>query len=224
VFLYSRISQVEQKIDVLVSQLADRENSKQPLAPPSAFQAITPSSACPEQSTPGSDFRSETNTLSTPPHQENRRTSNDPANSPQFLQDLAKIHEFANNPTSHPRDPTDPVSFHPSQSGQPKDEPLQSQLVDELLVSNEANALLDEYRAMAVCFPFVPVASRTTAHDLHSHKPMLLLAILTVASRKNRSLQLSLEELYRRELAQRTILEPCQTLSLLQSILVYLAW
>jgi hypothetical protein len=107
---------------------------------------------------------------------------------------------------------------------QARDAPLKSSLVDELLTNGGADSILDEYRSMSVCFPFVPVASSTTAHDLLESKPILLLAILTVSARKNRALQLSLEELYRRELAHRTIVEPRQTLSLLQSILVYLSW
>ncbi|KAF2113981.1 hypothetical protein BDV96DRAFT_106241 [Lophiotrema nucula] len=72
--------------------------------------------------------------------------------------------------------------------------------------------------------PFVPIPFHVSARELSSAKPMLFLAILTVASWQDHQRQLALDRLYRTELAQRTIIQPRRTLSLLQSIVVYLSW
>jgi hypothetical protein len=134
-----------------------------------------------------------------------------------FLEKLRDIHSFGDNDTpSHP-----PNGIF---DGSHRTEPgIENDRVKMLLGSGEADGLLDVYRSMCASFPFVPLAPTTSACDLYVMKPMLFLAMITVASWNNRQLQLALDEAYRTELANRTIIRPRKTLSLLQSILVYLS-
>jgi hypothetical protein len=104
-------------------------------------------------------------------------------------------------------------------------EPLvDSDLVKGLLSCGEADRLLAEYRCMSETFPFVPIPSPVSAQDLSTSRPMLFLAILTVASWKDHRLQRKLDKFYREELANRTIIRPRRTISLIQSMIVYMAW
>jgi hypothetical protein len=93
-------------------------------------------------------------------------------------------------------------------------------LVDSVL----AGSLLSSFRLMSEFFPFVVFQTDTTAEKLHTERPITLLAILMTASWNNRSLQMTLEEQYRLELATKTIIDAQKSLDLLQSMLIYLAW
>lgn len=88
----------------------------------------------------------------------------------------------------------------------------------------EAENLLHEFRTMIDFFPFITISPTTTAQELSSEKPFLLLAALMTASYSNRPLQCALEQLYKQELASRVIVHAQKSLDALQSILVYLAW
>ncbi|KAH7081339.1 major facilitator superfamily domain-containing protein [Paraphoma chrysanthemicola] len=77
---------------------------------------------------------------------------------------------------------------------------------------------------MSTSFPFVVAPSSISACELYAERPMLFLAIMTVASSRNHEQQMRLDAIYRRELAQRTIIAPRRTLGLVQSVLVYLSW
>lgn len=88
----------------------------------------------------------------------------------------------------------------------------------------EAENLLHEFRTMIDFFPFVTISPTTTAQELSSEKPLLLLAALMTASYSNRPLQSALEQLYKQDLASRVIVHAQKSLDALQSILVYLAW
>ena len=88
----------------------------------------------------------------------------------------------------------------------------------------EAENLLHEFRTMIDFFPFVTMSPTTTAQELSSEKPLLLLAALMTASYSNRPLQSALEQLYKQDLASRVIVHAQKSLDALQSILVYLAW
>lgn len=88
----------------------------------------------------------------------------------------------------------------------------------------EAESLLHEFRKMIDFFPFVTICPSTTAKELSSEKPLLLLAVLMTASYSNRPLQSALEQLYKQDLASRVIVHAQKSLDALQSILVYLAW
>ncbi|KAF2030963.1 MFS general substrate transporter [Setomelanomma holmii] len=76
---------------------------------------------------------------------------------------------------------------------------------------------------MSASFPFIIVPSDIDAQRLYDERPMLLLAILIVASSRDHQQQMLLDTVYRRELAQRTIIAPRRTLGLVQSVLVYLS-
>jgi len=102
--------------------------------------------------------------------------------------------------------------------------PIQNELVQQLLADQEADALLSEYRLMSASFPFVIVPLSMTARQLHVERPMLFLAIVTVASWRDHQQQMMLDVVYRKELAERTIISPRRTLGLVQSVLVYLSW
>tara|TARA_R110002003_G_scaffold251_4_gene17795 strand:+ start:5083 stop:5724 length:642 start_codon:yes stop_codon:yes gene_type:complete len=136
----------------------------------------------------------------------------------QFVESVRSIHRHSENEDLH--DSPEGL-FQPSKR---REEPIEDDLVQHLLLGLEADALLDDFRQMSASFPFVIVSPNMTAQDLHAEKPMLLLAILTVASSRNHERQLLLDAIYRRELAQRTIISPRRTLGLVQSVLIYLSW
>ena len=94
----------------------------------------------------------------------------------------------------------------------------------DIMSSSCGNILLNGYRLMAGCFPFVLICPNIAAQALAKEKPMLFLAICMTASGKIRSLQWTLEQRYRNELALKTIVNAHRSLDCLQSILVYLAW
>ena len=101
---------------------------------------------------------------------------------------------------------------------------LDHPLVKDVIDVTCGNALLNEFRLMADCFPFVLISPEIVAQDLAVEKPMLFLAICMTACGKIRLLQSTLEERYRRELALKSIVNAHRSLDCLQSILVYLAW
>jgi hypothetical protein len=101
---------------------------------------------------------------------------------------------------------------------------IKSDLIEKFLSGATTDAVIKEYNKMFESFPFVPIPPNTSAHDLNATKPMLFLAIYTATSWNDHQLQRKLDNLYREELAKRTIIHPRRTLSLLQSLLVYLAW
>jgi hypothetical protein len=84
--------------------------------------------------------------------------------------------------------------------------------------------LLDSYRQMSASFPFVIVPPGVKAQELYQKKPMLLLATIIAASSQQHQRQMLLDTIFRKELAERTIITPRRTLGLVQSVLVYLSW
>jgi len=201
---------MEQKIDGLVGLLSERSSS---ITAPSQPQPA-PSEVSPRHSRP-----TPTGSAS---HQSPVRVGSQSSGTPQDpLHELRELHKFDDTPTEHHgAASTHRPVFHPALI-----EPsINHDVVRILLDNGRADSLLNHYRAMTIFFPFVPIPPNTNAHSLSQQKPMLLLAILTTASGKDRPLQLTLEEQYRLELASRTIIRPRKTLSMIQSILVYLAW
>jgi hypothetical protein len=136
----------------------------------------------------------------------------------QYIEQIRDIHNFGDAEDLHqaPRS-----LFQPSRKREP---PIKHELVKQLFSTHEADSLLDTYRQMSSSYPFVIVPPSMSAEELHHERPMLLLAILTVASWKEHKVQMSLDTIYRQELAQRTIISPKRTLGLVQSVLVYLSW
>lgn len=136
----------------------------------------------------------------------------------QFIERIRTIHNFGNN---------DDLTQAPEGLFQPSkrpEAPIDHDLVQQLLRDHEADALMNEYRDMSASFPFVIIHPDTSAEHLHNSKPMLLLAVLTVASWRDHKRQMKLDEIFRKELAHRTMVAPRRTLGLVQSVLVYLSW
>ncbi|KAF2196697.1 hypothetical protein GQ43DRAFT_382687 [Delitschia confertaspora ATCC 74209] len=216
----SRISQVEHKIDGLVARFVNTETPK-PSSVLSGYSA--PSETTTSLPTPHSVL--DPSPVSSPPEHQNKlpRHGHHHHASENFLQELARIHSFASSvsrPDSNLSVPPYPLRV-PAVVQEPE---VNEHLIKDLLETGEADSIFKEYRSMSIAFPFVPLPTDMTAQQLNCSKPMLLLAVLTVASWKNRNLQLLLEEVYRRELADRLIVRPRTSLSVLQSMLVYLYW
>jgi hypothetical protein len=119
----------------------------------------------------------------------------------------------------HQQPPTD--AFRPTPTSSYED------VIDRgLLTIPQATTLLGIMRTMltASTFPYVIIDPTTTIHDLRRTKPMVLLSIFTAASWRDRDLQTVLEKAYLRELAERMMVRGEQTLDILQSLLIHLAW
>ena len=136
----------------------------------------------------------------------------------QYIEQIRSIHRFG-DPTDHAQYPES--LFRPSKQ---REDPIKDDLVERLLASGEADALLNEYKKMSASFPFVPLAADMTAQHLYGDSPMLFLAIMTASSWREHQRQMALDAIFRQELANRTIIRPRRTLGLVQSVLVYLAW
>ena len=135
-----------------------------------------------------------------------------------YLEKLRSVHNFGDAEENAQA----PASlFRPSQK---REEPIEDDMVQQLLSTEEADGLINLYRQMSVSFPFVIVPFGISAKELHASRPMLFLAILTVSSFKDHGRQMSLDAIYRKQLASRTIIHPRRTLGLVQSVLVYLSW
>ncbi|PSN59287.1 hypothetical protein BS50DRAFT_565856 [Corynespora cassiicola Philippines] len=222
----SRISQVEQKIDGLVASLVNSESNKayvtnapvEPAAeraprpnPTSSSRPLAPGSWLPFPSS----FTQEETVDYEPSAEPNE---GDVDTNQQFLTKLREIHSFGDDPNS--TRPPDTL-FHSTNKSEP---PIDHATVRQLLTSGEADVLLSDFCSMSASFPFVPLSPMLSAHDLHAAKPMLFLAIITVSSWRDHNRQMLLDEIYRNELANRTLVRPRRTLPLLQGIIVYLSW
>ncbi|KAH7115874.1 hypothetical protein B0J11DRAFT_538676 [Dendryphion nanum] len=214
----SRISQVERKIDGLVASLNSVSTGQPSPAPTPATNDI------PERQSPQSIFRGKSvapgSWLPIPASfaQTPTDTDGDQEPSGQFMEKLRMIHSFGDD-TDLGRPPNNPF-----QSSLRNEALIEDQILNELLVTGEADKLLGEYRSMSEFCPFVPIAVNITARELSVTKPMLFFAVMTVASGKDHTRQMTLDKSYRVELANRTIIQPRRTLSLIQSTVVYLSW
>lgn len=134
-----------------------------------------------------------------------------------FLERLREIHSFSEDINLQKTPDATFQGVHKTEPG------IENDYVKRLLSTGEAEILFNEYRSMSSSFPFVPLTNNLSALYLSEEKPMLFLAILTVASWKNRLRQKILDKVFRTELGDRTIVNPRRTISLVQSILVYLS-
>lgn len=219
--LARRISQVEQKIDGLVASLVNTDSTR-PTGASRPTEATPNSTAASLQQAlpslrplaPGSWFP-----VPASFEHQSSRTDQDSETSQRFLEKLRAIHNFGDEDADLSRPPG--TLFNAMSRNEPL---VECDIVQKLLSDGEAETLLNEYRSMSVSCPFVPIPTDISAQHLSAAKPMLCLAILTVASWKDHSRQMSLDQRYRQELANRTIIRPRRTLSLIQSIIVYLSW
>lgn len=122
-----------------------------------------------------------------------------------------------------------PCDFREGKRGSVFDRPSGSQASarttwSNLLDAQQAATLLEDFKSCTHWFPFVVIPDDIDVASLNDAKPTMLLAILAVASWKNPSLQSQLEDVFRQEVAFRSIVDREKSLELVQSILVYLAW
>ncbi|KAL5117032.1 hypothetical protein ACEQ8H_005119 [Pleosporales sp. CAS-2024a] len=123
-----------------------------------------------------------------------------------YLESIRTVHRFGDSQDVH----NAPQSlFAPSRL---REAPLEHELLQRLLSTHEADNLLNTYRHMSHSYPFVIVPPGTSAHQLYQEKPMLLLAMMTAASSQDHTQQMALDVIFRRELAERTIISPRRTL------------
>lgn len=159
---------------------------------------------------------------------EQRPPQAEPENEPDLEDgDAIDQHYIEKIRTIHKFNEEDDLSLAPEGLFQPSkrpEAPVNDDLVQKLLQMHEADALVNEYRDMSSNFPFVIIRPDITAQQLHTEKPMLLLAVLTVASWRDHQRQMALDTIYRNQLAHRTMIAPRRTLGLVQSVLVYLSW
>ena len=83
--------------------------------------------------------------------------------------------------------------------------------------------LLDIYRNMVEFFPFIPLPKDSFCTDFVVLRPILLLAIITVASYESVILQLALSREFRK-LVMVKLMNGEKSLDLLQGLLVFLSW
>jgi hypothetical protein len=239
-----RISQVEQKIDGLVAKLvkapATRPNDSPEEPPTVSAPATRPpgvggvfswSETWRKQGTvaPGSWFPipksfehdNDQQPDSVPreePDQSAAPETSEAEVDRRYIEEIRNIHTFGDDEDlNHAPEGL----FRPSKR---RESPIEHEMVQQLLATQEADSLLSMYREMSASFPFVIVPPTMTAEELHRERPMLLLAVITAASSRDHQRQMSLDAIYRQELAQRTIISPRRTLGLVQSVLVYLSW
>ena len=226
--LDSRTAQIEKKLDGLVALLAQPENARAS----STMRDGVQSRQSPHLTSQSPHEMEQKEILSarTPANEESRENGDA----------TADPHRDCSPPTQHhcvPREsyergyrypaeqPEMPSMNNPAPEIVTVDErPSTDRSTKDLEDTRHAESLLNDFRAMSGYFPFVVLLPGVAVQTLRSEKPMLFLAILVTASGGDRSLQITLEEQYRHELATKTIIDAQRSLDCLQSILVYLAW
>ncbi|KAJ4985896.1 hypothetical protein SVAN01_08585 [Stagonosporopsis vannaccii] len=83
--------------------------------------------------------------------------------------------------------------------------------------------LVDTYRTMSDYFPFVTLPKDCTCRDLLQQRPMLMFAVLTVASYDSVLLQLTLSREFRKVVTVK-VMNGEKSLDLLQGLLIFIAW
>ena len=83
--------------------------------------------------------------------------------------------------------------------------------------------LVDTYRTMSDFFPFVTLPKEYSCRDLLQQRPMLMFAVLTVASYDSVLLQLTLSREFRKVVTVK-VMNGEKSLDLLQGLLVFIAW
>lgn len=89
--------------------------------------------------------------------------------------------------------------------------------------STQVQMLLDTYRQMVPFFPFVQLPEDSTCAEFVRNRPVLLFAVITVASHESTKVQQTLSREFRK-FAMVRIMKGEKTLDLLQGLLVFLAW
>jgi hypothetical protein len=96
-------------------------------------------------------------------------------------------------------------------------------LLSELTWQTAEHAL-SKYRNMTRVWPFVSLKDSTDPSKLVRDKPMVMTAILVVSHAQNVPWQDTFALVFRQALARKVVIEGEQSLDLLQSMLIYMAW
>jgi len=83
--------------------------------------------------------------------------------------------------------------------------------------------LIETYRGMADSFPFVPLPTECSCRQLVLQRPMLMFAVLTVASHDSAPLKIKLSREFRKVVMIK-VMNGEKDLDLLQGLLVFIAW
>lgn len=83
---------------------------------------------------------------------------------------------------------------------------------------------IENFREMCLYFPFVLIPPCTSVYALLKDRPLLLHAVLAVATSSEVHLQKVLEKSFKEIMLNRLVLEAEKTIDLLQSILICIAW
>jgi hypothetical protein len=100
-------------------------------------------------------------------------------------------------------------------------------LLDQMIPpeGNEAILLLSHFRGeMAPLFPFVPMDDSATTVQLRHQKPLLYMLIIMIACQANVNRQSDIARLVRYEVAQAVMVRSEKSLTLLQVLLILVAW
>ncbi|EHY57189.1 Transcription factor opdL [Exophiala dermatitidis] len=98
---------------------------------------------------------------------------------------------------------------------------LEQHIKDE----TEAQLILDAFRNdMAPFFPFVVIPPAMTVDQLKRKNPFLLLSAMMVGCRHDKVRQMAMAKAFRELVSHRILVKGEQSLDLLQSLLVYIAW
>ncbi|KAJ5182593.1 hypothetical protein N7492_000209 [Penicillium capsulatum] len=120
--------------------------------------------------------------------------------------------------THYSLSPITPGSDHPSDSA------LQDVVGRGIISFQEADSLLDTYRRTLIqYFPFVVLSEDMTLSRMREERPILLIAILMVASSNRSGHNKVLEGLFKEAIAE-CIFTHSQSLDVLQALLVAQAW
>lgn len=94
----------------------------------------------------------------------------------------------------------------------------------DIVCLSHAEACVQYFQEQSATFPFVIAPQEWSLEFLRVQRPVLLLAIICMATRSNKGLQRQVEAELRETLSKRIIVKCEKSLDIIQAILVYLAW
>ena len=93
-----------------------------------------------------------------------------------------------------------------------------------IITEQEAQELVKTFEMNFSSYSFLQISSSSKLASFRRERPFLLLAVLTIASRKHITLQDLLEQEFNETFGTRLIVEASKDLDLLQGLLTHLAW
>lgn len=221
----TRVGQLEEKIDGLVSLLnASRQIQQQSSAPESASTSEHPASS---HDTPENPSFGQQPTPATSTQQHSSASEAFCILPMSCTQDcLPPNHNALKTPTST------------VQSSSPGSEPTKSYIpptacIDIIpqpygylrITMCEAERLLKLYQTdYHPRFPFVPIPRNTTAQDLFQRQPFLFRTIIQIVAPQSAALQRGIIAWFREYIATHIVVKQEKRLDLLQAILLFIAW